>query len=102
MAVIGILKEHFPERRVALLPEECATLVKMKTKVLLEDKAGEGAWVSSGDYQNAGVQVVPRAEVLKADLILGINPLQPDEIGLLKDGQILVGTLSPFINKDFV
>ncbi|MFN8207173.1 MAG: hypothetical protein U0T82_07170 [Bacteroidales bacterium] len=99
MASIGILKEHSPEKRVALLPDEVAALVRLKTKVLVEDKAGDSAWAFPEEYRKAGALLVSRKEVLSADLVIGIHPPMDNELDGLGTTQVLLGLLNPFFNK---
>jgi NAD(P) transhydrogenase subunit alpha len=51
---IGILKEAAPEKRVCLLPESVATLVKMGAAILAERDAGGTAFASDSDYEAPG------------------------------------------------
>ena len=54
---IGILKEPDFENRVALLPEVVKTLIKLKTKVLVEKGAGQKAFAGDKEYMEAGAKV---------------------------------------------
>jgi NAD(P) transhydrogenase subunit alpha len=101
--IIGLLKEPEFENRVAMLPESVSTLVKMNVTMLVEKGAGERAFASDEDYQQAGAKVDSKANVIKnADLVLKINPPTKEESELLKEGQILTAVLNPYFNKETV
>jgi len=101
--IIGLLKEPEFENRVAMLPESVSTLVKMNVTMLVEKGAGERAFASDEDYQQAGAKVDSKANVIKnADLVLKINPPTKEESELLKEGQILTAVSNPYFNKETV
>jgi NAD(P) transhydrogenase subunit alpha len=102
MASIGVLKEHSPEKRVALLPDEVAALVRLKAEVLVEDKAGDSAWAFAEEYRKAGARIVGRNEVLAANLIIGIHAPSASELAVLRADQVLLALLNPFFNKQLV
>ncbi len=92
---IGILKEFLPEKRVSLLPEACAILIKLKAEVWIEKDAGVSAFASNQDYEKLGVKVVSREELLKgADIITGINTPAVADISMLKASQILIAAMN--------
>jgi NAD(P) transhydrogenase subunit alpha len=61
MVTIAVPKERAPgERRVALVPEVVARLVKGGARVRVERGAGEGAYYPDPLYQEAGAELVER------------------------------------------
>jgi len=101
--ILGILKESGKERRVALLPESVAVLVKMNINVIAEQNAGAGAFASDADYVSAGATMLPGADVIsKADMIVKINPPTDEEVKLMKEGQVLLAVLNPLLHHDIV
>jgi NAD(P) transhydrogenase subunit alpha len=99
----GILRESGSEKRVALLPGETASVIKMGLKVLAETGAGEGAFATDAEYLSAGATVVTRKEVITgADLLFTVNPPLADEITLFREGQIIFTVLDPVINRDWL
>ncbi|MEI6061699.1 MAG: Re/Si-specific NAD(P)(+) transhydrogenase subunit alpha [Bacteroidota bacterium] len=100
---IGVLKETTGENRVSLLPESVATLVKMNVTMLVEAGAGLTAFASDKDYELAGARIETKANVIAgADLLMKIQPPAPDEIALMKDGQVIMTVLNPYFNADLV
>ncbi len=100
---IGILKEIEGENRVAMLPESVATLVKMNVAVLVEKGAGERAFASDTEYEQAGAKVDTKPNVIAgSDLVIKINPPEKEETALLKDGQVFMAVMNPYFNHELV
>ncbi len=98
--IIGIVKEEYPERRVAMLPESVMVLIKMMVEVQVETGAGSGAFVSDAVYESAGAKIYSRKDILnQADLLLMINPFTVEEVASLRPRTILLSVLNPFFNK---
>ena len=101
--IIGLLKESAGERRVALLPEAVALLIKMNARVMVEKDAGTSAFCSDAEYENAGAFVSTKADVIsQSEMIVKINPPTGDELSAMKNGQILLGVLNPLMDKELV
>jgi NAD(P) transhydrogenase subunit alpha len=95
---IGLLKEPGHETRVSLLAEAVATLTKKGITVIVENGAGDKAFCSNADYEQAGAQIRDRKEVIDAaDILLGIHlPLQSSLAGI--QSKILIGAFQPLYN----
>lgn len=101
--IIGILKEASPERRVSMLPEGVAQLIKLKAEVIVETTAGETAFASDESYRAVGASICSHAELLdKAQVLLCIHAPQKNIIDPMKMGQVLIGGLNPVINKQTI
>jgi len=97
--IIGILSETGNEKRVAMLPAEIATLKKMGVELLVENNAGEKAFASDKDYQAAGASVSSRKDLfLKSGMLLSVNPLPEEDLGLCNKGQVICSILNPAEN----
>lgn len=94
--ILGLLKEHSNETRVALLTENVKTLVAQKVDVLVEENAGAAAFVADGDYVEAGAKVVSRQEVFeKADLLLQIQPPLAGDEKKVRPDQVWISAFNP-------
>jgi len=92
--IIGIPKENdIHESRVPLTPEAVEGLVNNGHKVFIERGAGISANYYDTDFSEKGGLIVDTADVYKADIILKIAPLTVQEIGYLKDNQIVISSL---------
>jgi NAD(P) transhydrogenase subunit alpha len=100
---IGLIKESGKERRVALLPEVVAALVKLNVPVMVEKDAGEHAFVSDEEYIVAGATIHSKKEVVTGcGMIIKINPPTDGELGWMKAGQIFLGILNPLTDHEIV
>ena len=90
--IVGVPKEvKSHEYRVALLPVGAEEMRRAGHTVLLQKGAGAGSGLADDAYRAAGAEIVDsRKEIWKrADLILKVKEPQPDEIPLMRSGQVL-------------
>ncbi len=100
---IGILKESGGERRVALLPESVAALIKMNVRVMVEKDAGANAFAPDEAYTAAGAVIAGRSEIISgSDLIIQINPPETAELSQYRKNQVLLAVLNPYFNTSLV
>jgi len=100
---IGVPKETTPgERRVALVPESGKKLIQAGYQVVVETGAGSAAGFPDAAYRDAGVTLDAPATVLGADVVLKINPPEPNEIEAMRPGAIYLGSLMPLRNLETV
>ncbi len=99
---IAVAKEiEVCERRVALVPDIVAKLVKQGLEVSVEAGAGERAFFSDAAYEAAGAKIVDTALLWgEADILLKVSPPQEredgrSEVDLLREGAVLIGLLNP-------
>ena len=105
---IAVAKEiEVCERRVSLIPDIVAKLVKQGLEVLVETGAGEKAFFTDADYEAAGAKIVGDSAQLwsEADILLKVSPPQDredgrSEIDLLKPGSVLISFLNPLGNPE--
>jgi NAD(P) transhydrogenase subunit alpha len=94
--IIGILREQNREKRVSILPEQAAALIKNGNSIWLESGAGEAAFAADTLYQANQVSIESREKILQqADVLLAYWALPESELSLLKEGTILVGIYQP-------
>ena len=102
---IGVPKEVFPgERRVATVPDVVTKLVKLGFSVAVESGAGDAADIDDDAYRAAGASVVANAAQLWAtsDIVFKVRGPTPDEVGLMREGGILVSFLWPAQNPELM
>ena len=102
--IIGIPKEILErEGRVAALPENVATYVKMGFQVQVEAGAGVGAYHSDEEYRAAGATLVEDVQDLfaRSDVILKVKqPYFNKKVGkheadMIAEGKTLVTFIHP-------
>lgn len=100
---VGVARETAGgERRVALTPEALGKLQNAGIEVLVEAGAGEAASFLDTAYSEAGARIVQGAPALyaEADAIVKVQKPSAEEVGLLRDGQVLVGLLQPLLDPE--
>lgn len=93
---IAVPRETAPgETRVALTPQFVSQIATDGVEVLVESGAGEASHLSDEAYREAGATVVTDVASLygQADLVLRVGRPTDEEIGMLRDGTVLIGTL---------
>jgi NAD(P) transhydrogenase subunit alpha len=93
---IAVPRETAPgETRVALNPQAVTALIADGVEVLVESGAGEGSFIPDAAYREAGARVVPDVAALygEAEMVLRVGRPSDDEIGMLRSGLVLIGTL---------
>lgn len=100
---IAVAKEiEVGERRVALVPDVVARLVKKGIEVLVASGAGEGSFFSDDAYSAVGAKIVSDPAQLwgEADLVLKVAPPKDSEITMMRSGSAVVGFLNPLGQPD--
>ncbi len=90
---VGVPVETTPgERRVALVPETVGKLAGAGFDVVVDSGAGAAASFPDDAYTEAGAQV---GDPWAADAVVKVRKPSADEVGRLREGQLLVGFLDP-------
>jgi alanine dehydrogenase len=100
---IGVPKEiKVHEYRVGLTPASVAELVAHGHELFVETKAGQGIDCPDSAYERAGAQILPDARSVfdSSDMIVKVKEPQPQEIAMLRPGQILFTYLHLAADKD--
>ncbi|MCC6302493.1 MAG: NAD(P) transhydrogenase subunit alpha [Gammaproteobacteria bacterium] len=95
---VGVARETVPgERRVALVPETVARLVKQGHEVLVEPGSGAASFCLDQAYVEAGGRLVADRAALcrEAEVLVKVQPPTPEEIAQYRRGLVLVGYLQP-------
>ena len=89
---VGVPKEVAAnERRVALVPDAAARLVKGGFEVVVEHGAGAAAFCPDDAYRAAGATIADRPAVLGgADVVVQVQAPAPVDVGLYREGGALV------------
>jgi NAD(P) transhydrogenase subunit alpha len=83
------------ETRVALTPQIAGQLVGDGAEVLVQSGAGDASGNLDEAYRDAGATIVPDAAALysQADMVLRVGRPSDEEVEMLREGTILIGTL---------
>jgi H+-translocating NAD(P) transhydrogenase subunit alpha len=95
---VAVPKETTPgERRVALVPEIVKKLMASGFEVAVEAGAGAAAGFSDREYEEAGAQI---GDPWDADVVAKVRKPRDEELGRLRDGQVVIGFLEPLTDRD--
>jgi hypothetical protein len=100
---IGVPKEiKVHEYRVGLTPASVAELVAHGHELVVETKAGNGIDCPDKAYEKAGATILPDAKSVfdSAEMIVKVKEPQPQEIAMLRPGQILFTYLHLAADKE--
>jgi len=83
------------ETRAALTPQIAGQLAGDGIEVLVQSGAGEASGNLDDAYREAGATIVPDAPALygHADLVLRVGRPSDEEVEMLREGTVLIGTL---------
>ena len=93
---IAVPRETAPgETRVALTPQIAGQLLADGAQVLVQSGAGDASGNIDAAYAEAGATIVPDAASLysQADMVLRVGRPSDEEVEMLREGTILIGTL---------
>jgi len=81
------------EKRVATVPEVVEKLIKLGFRVAVQSGAGDAANFSDDAYRAAGAEIV--SDPWNADIIFKVRAPSPAEVGVMREGQVLVSFIWP-------
>ena len=90
--IVGVPREiKKDENRIAIVPGAVAAFVQQGHRVLIQKGAGLGSGITDEEFITAGAEILPSLEAVykEAELIYKVKEPQPEECGLLSEGQIL-------------
>ena len=99
---VGVAKESAPgETRVAVVPDTARRLVGDGVDVLVERGAGVTATFADAAYEEAGARLLPTGELYaEADVVCKVRKPSAEEVGRLREGQVLVALLQPLVDAE--
>jgi NAD(P) transhydrogenase subunit alpha len=93
---VAVLKEtQLHERRVALVPEVAAKLVKLGAKLHMQSGAGAAVELNDAAYENVTFTDDRRKLIRQADVVLAVQPPALDVISTMQEGAILISFIHP-------
>lgn len=106
MRVLVPAESKVGEKRVALLPDIISKLTRAGLEVVIQSGAGIHAGASDQAYLASGASICEAAnlsaELKIADVILSVQPLNPQTISNLKSGAITISFLSASTAQDSI
>jgi H+-translocating NAD(P) transhydrogenase subunit alpha len=102
---VGIPAEVSPnELRVAATPKTVKRLQKQGFEVYVQQNAGIKANYSDKDFEEAGAKLVPTAAQIYSgsDIVLKVKEPTVEEVGMMKEGLVLLSYLWPAQNQSLL
>ncbi len=98
------------DRRVALIPDSVAALIKKGFEIIVQSRAGEDAEYPDSAYEQKGAQIAAsREEVFqKADILVEVSMLSNPsavrgaDLAMLRKDQAVIGFMNPLGNPGFM
>jgi len=103
MIIGSILEEDFFEKRILLTPDTIKKFVQLGFKVNVENNFGKYLNLKNEDFKNVGAICLERNEIIESsDILLKINSPTHEQISLLRENTILIGSFFPHLNKEII
>ena len=99
---IGSIKENQNfEKRIAITPEIIKKYSSLGFEICLSENYGSHLGITDDEYSDLGVKFSKddKEIINSGDIITQVGLFSGDKQDLLKENQILVGSLNPFLNK---
>lgn len=91
------------ERRVALTPDVCKSLIKTGFEVSIEKGAGELAHFLDSAYEAVGVNMVDKTQgISAAHVLLKVNQPSLEELDALKEGAVVISFMYAYTVPELV
>ena len=102
MKIGSITEDKSLEKRVAITPEVAKKYISNGFQVYITKSYAEHLGFNDKEYETLGVSILENAnDVIKSsDIIVQLGLPSEDKTALLKEKQILIGVLNPYINQD--
>ncbi len=100
--IIGSISEDLSlEKRVAITPDTVKKYKTLGLDVCLKKSYASHLGISDDQYAKEGASFLETNEeiISKSDAILQLNILKDEDLNKLKQNQILVGVLNPYVNE---
>ena len=100
--IIGSISEDINlEKRVAITPEIAKKYKSLGLEVYLTKDYALHLGINDKQYENEGAKIIQDTDevIFKSNAILQMNILNDENLSKLKDNQIFIGVLNPFMNE---
>ena len=102
MKIASILENQNIEKRIAVTPDIAKKYISLGFEVLLVNKYADHLGIKDEEYSSIGVKFYSdEKEILNnSDIIIQLGLLSDEKSSFLKKGQILIGSLNSYQNKE--
>ena len=102
MKIVSIAEDKKFEKRISITPEIAKKYISNGFEISLPKNYGEHLGFIDEDYKSQGVNIIEDEKKLiqSSDIIIQLGIPSDDKLSYLKENQILIGVLNPFVNKE--
>tara|TARA_B100000902_G_scaffold28425_1_gene34210 strand:- start:517 stop:1605 length:1089 start_codon:yes stop_codon:yes gene_type:complete len=102
MKIVSIAEDKKIEKRISITPEIAKKYISNGFEISLPKNYGEHLGFNDEDYKSQGVNIIEDEKELiqSSDIIIQLGLPSDDKLSYLKENQILIGVLNPFVNKE--
>ena len=99
--IIGSISENLGfEKRVSITPEILKKYKSLGLEIHLSKNYAEHLGIPDKEYESHGANILPKDEViLNSNVIIQMNIPSDENLSKLKESQILIGVLNPYLNE---
>lgn len=101
--ILGVPKEVLDnENRVAIEPSVAKQLAKLQVEIIMQKGAGDKAYLPDNLFENVTFVETAQEVYSKAEVIVKVQPVTEEEIGFMREGQILISFMYAFKHPERV
>ena len=102
MKIVSIAEDKKIEKRISITPEIAKKYISNGFEISLPKNYGEHLGFIDEDYKSQGVNIIEDEKELiqSSDIIIQLGLPSDDKLSYLKENQILIGVLNPFVNRE--
>ena len=102
MKIVSIAEDKSIEKRISITPEIAKKYISNGFEISLPKNYGEHLGFIDEDYKSQGVNIIEDEKELiqSSDIIVQLGLPTDNRLSYLKENQILIGVLNPFVNKE--
>jgi N5-(carboxyethyl)ornithine synthase len=94
---VAFIRPNYPnENRVAILPEDLASLNDIGIVLVIEAGFGSSLNIPDSAYASAGARIVSRAACYMERAIFNLKLTQPSDYGYLRPDHVIIGWTHPY------
>ncbi len=102
MKITSILEDKKIEKRIAVTPDVAKKYIGLGFELFLQENYGLHLGISDGEYKAIGVNFLKDEKELinSSDVIIQLGLPSDDKLSLIRENQIVIGILNPYVNKE--
>ena len=102
MKIVSLSENLNFEKRIAITPEIAKKYISSGFEVFLSENYGDHLGFKNNDYKELGVKMSKDEKeiIFNGDIIIQLGLPSDEKLNFLRENQILVGILNPYINKE--